>query len=106
MKRKKLNKPNEPNKLRFAIIGDPDDPKTWLLPHHSRESGDLGTTDSLDIEKTVDWDAMPDVIALLTGIHGNRVAAPPEIVIEAAKHLAEHYQEAKRPIPDALAALI
>jgi hypothetical protein len=45
-------------------------------------------------------------VAGLSRYHENRVQATPEIVLEAAKHLAEHYQEAKRPIPDTLAVLI
>jgi hypothetical protein len=86
-------KHNKLNKLCFAIIGDPDDPKTWLLPHHTPK-GD------------VDWPSMAYWVALLARIHGNRVATMPETILEAARHLAEHYQEAKRPIPDALAVLI
>jgi hypothetical protein len=96
----KLNEPNKLNKLSYAIIGDPDDPKTWLLPHHTLKPG-LAQA-GLD----VDWNAMADSVALLAGIHGNRVAAPPEIVIEAARHLAKHYENAKKPVPDALAVLL
>jgi hypothetical protein len=106
-KPKKLNKPkelNKLNKLSYAIIGHPDDPKTWLLPHHTPELNKLYKLNEL--ENTVDWPAMADSVALLTGIHGNRVAAPPETVIEAARHLAKHYENAKKPVPDALAVLL
>jgi hypothetical protein len=102
MKRNKLNKPNEPQSpnlpisqspLRYAIIGDPDDPKTWKLRHHTADMA-------------VDWVIMPYIVALLAGTDGTPFPAPPETIVETARHLAEHYQEAKRPVPDALAVLI
>jgi hypothetical protein len=96
-KEERSQKPED--RSRFAIVGDPDDPKTWLLSHHSSPI-------THHSETTVDWNAMADSVAILAGIHGNRVAAPPEIVIEAAKHLVRHYEQAKKPIPDALAVLI
>jgi hypothetical protein len=83
----------------YAIATDPYASETWLLPHHSSPI-------THHSETTVDWNAMADSVALLTGIHGNRVAAPPEIVLEAARHLAKHYENAKKPIPDALGVLI
>jgi hypothetical protein len=54
----------------FAIVGDPDAPETWKLPHHTKEimralrSG--GASPRLDIEKTVDWDRMPAAVAALS----------------------------------------
>jgi hypothetical protein len=90
------------DRSRFALIGDPDDPKTWLLPHHTPKMVVSPSGDTMD----VDWLAMTDAVALLAGIHGNRVPVPPETIVETAKHLAEHYQEVKKPIPDALAVLI
>jgi hypothetical protein len=77
----------------FAIVTDLYASETWLLPHHTPK-GDI------------DWSFMALCVAGLSRYHENRVQATPEMVLEAAKHLAEHYQEAKRPIPDTLAVLI
>jgi hypothetical protein len=81
------------DRRRFAIVGDPDDPKTWKLRHHTADMA-------------VDWIVMPYIVALLAGTDGTPFPAPPETIVETARHLAEHYQEAKRPVPDALAVLI
>jgi len=91
----------------FAIVGDPLDPETWKLPHHKR-SIFRALTGRLDIEKTVDWDRMPAAVVALSpgGYRGQRVEATPEEILKAAKHLANHYQKAGRPLPDTLAALI
>jgi hypothetical protein len=116
IRRKTMKKPNKLNKLNeqtdqiqqvkyglpkeaFAIATDPYASETWLLPHHTLKPG------LAQAGQDVDWNAMADSVALLAGIHGNRVAAPPEIVIEAARHLAKHYENAKKPVPDALGAL-
>ena len=91
----------------FAIIGDPDAPETWKLPHHKRSIfGAL--KGKVDIEKTVDWERIPAVVAALSprGYRGQRVDASPEQILEAAKHLAAHYQQAGKPLPDVLAALV
>jgi hypothetical protein len=90
----------------FAIVGDPDDPETWKLPHHTRAV--LRARGRLDIEKTVDWDRMPAAVAALSpgGYRGERVRASAEDIIKAARHLARHYQEAGRSVPDTLGALI
>jgi len=90
----------------FAIVGDPDDPETWKLPHH-KKSIVRALKGRLDIEKTVDWDRMPAAVAALSpgGYRGRRVEASPEEVLKAAKHLANHYQKAGKPLPDTLAAL-
>jgi len=94
----------------FAIVGDPDDPETWKLPHHTKAifralkgSPVLNTG-----EKTVDWDRMPAAVAALSraGYRGERVRADPEDIISAARHLARHYQKADKPVPDTLGALI
>ena len=39
----------------FAIIGNPDNPETWKLPHHKKNIS-RALKGKLDIEKTVDWD--------------------------------------------------
>jgi len=96
----------------FAIVGDPQDPETWKLPHHTKaifralRSG--GASPRLDIEKTVDWDRMPAAVAALSpgGYRGERVQASAEDIIAAARHLARHYEAAGKSVPDTLGALI
>lgn len=90
----------------FAITGDPDDPDTWKLPHHNR-SIFRALKGKLDIEKTVDWERMPAAVAALSpgGHRGRRVDASPEQILQAARHLADHYRKAGKPLPDTLAAL-
>jgi hypothetical protein len=96
----------------FAIVGDPDDPEIWKLPHHTKaifrylRSG--GASPRLDLEKTVDWDRMPAAVAALSpgGYRGERVQASGEDIIRAARHLARHYEKAGKSIPDTLGALI
>jgi len=91
----------------FAIVGDPQDPETWKLPHHTKAI--FRTFQGrLDIEKTVDWDRMPAAVAALSpgGYRGERVQAPEEDIIKAARHLAAHYRHADKSVPDTLGALI
>lgn len=89
----------------FAIVGDPEDPATWKLPHHTKAI--LRARSRLDIEKTVDWDRMPAAVAALSpgGYRGERVKASAEDIIKAARHLAAHYAAADKPVPDTLGAL-
>ncbi len=91
----------------FAIVGDPDDPDTWKLPHH-KKSIFRALKGKLDMEKTVDWEQMPAAVAALSpsGYRGRRVDASPEQILQAAKHLADHYRQADKPLPDILAALV
>ena len=91
----------------FAIIGDPEDPETWKLPHH-KKSIFRALKGKLDIEKTVDWERMPAAVAALSpgGYRGRRVEASPEEILQAAKHLAAHCRKADRSLPDILAALV
>ncbi len=110
-----------PNKVRlidikeaFAIVGDPKDPETWQLPHHTRAifRSTHGQVDkeklALHVERTVDWKRMPAAVAALSryGYQGVRVKASPEEIIHAARHLAEHYRKAGLSVPDTLGALI
>jgi hypothetical protein len=90
----------------FAITGDPTNPESWKLPHHKR-SIYRALKGKLDIEKTVDWERMTAAVTALspTGFRGRRVVASPEEIVEAARHLADHYRKANRPLPDTLAAL-
>jgi len=91
----------------FAIVGDPEDPETWKLPHHTKAIF-RALKGKLDIEKTVDWNRMTAAVAALSpgGYRGQRVEASPEDILKAAKHLAEHYRKAGKPLPDTLAALV
>ncbi len=91
----------------FAIASNAEDPDTWKLPHHKR-SISIVLKGKLAIEKTVDWDRMPVVVAALSrrGYRGQRVDASPEEILEAARHLANHYREAGKSLPDILAALV
>jgi hypothetical protein len=90
----------------FAIVGDPDNPETWKIPHHTKAI--LRARSRLDIEKTVDWDRMPAAVASLSrgGYRGERVQASAEDIVKAARHLAAHYEAANKPVPDTLGALI
>ena len=90
----------------FAIVGDPDDPDSWKLPHH-KKSILRALKGRLDIEKTVDWELMPAAVAALSpgGYRKRRVEASPEQILQAAKHLAGHYLKADKPLPDTLAVL-
>lgn len=90
----------------FTIVGDSDDPETWKLPHH-KKTVFRALKGKLDVEKTVDWDLMPEVVAALSpaGRRGRKVDASPEEILLAAKHLAGHYRNAGKPLPDILAAL-
>ncbi len=91
----------------FAIVGDAEDPETWKLPHH-RKSIFRALKGKLDIERTVDWERMPAAVAALSpgDYRGQRVDASPEQILQAAKHLAVHYRQANKPLPDTLAALL
>ena len=91
----------------FAIIGDPEDAKTWKLPHH-KKSIFRALRGKTDIERTVDWERMPAAVAALSpgGYRGQRVDASPEEILQTAKHLANHYRKADKPLPDTLAVLV
>jgi hypothetical protein len=96
----------------FAIVGDPEDPETWKLPHHTKAVVNRRPRyyhKRIDLAKTtVDWDRMPAAVAALSrgGYRGERVQAAAEDIIKAARHLAAHYQAANKPVPDTLGALI
>jgi len=91
----------------FAIIGDPDDPETWKLPHHTKAIF-RALAGKLDIENTVDWERMPAAVVALSpsGYRGQGVDASPEEILAAARHLANHYLKAGKPLPDTLAVLV
>ena len=91
----------------FAIVGDPEDPDTWKLPHHTRAIF-RALSGKLSVESTVDWDRMPAAVAALSpsGYRGRRVEATPEQILGAARHLANHYFKAGRELPQTLVALV
>ena len=90
----------------FAIIGDPEDPETWKLPHHTKAIF-RALAGRVSIEKTVDWQGLNmAVVSLSPNRRRQRLEASPGEIIEAARHLANHYLKAGRPLPDTLAALV
>jgi len=91
----------------FAIVGDSEDPDTWQLPHHNK-SIFRAVRGKFDVEKTVDWAQVVNVVTALlpSGHGGRRIAASPEEILGAAGHLAAHYRKAGKPLPDVLAALV
>jgi hypothetical protein len=91
----------------FAIVGDPRDPDTWKLPHHTRAIF-RALARSLDIERTVDWGHMAAAVAALSpgGYRGRRVDATKEEILAAARHLAAHYHAAGRHLPPTLVELL
>jgi len=91
----------------FAIVGDLNDPATWKLPHHTRAIF-RALKGTLDIERTVDWQRMATAVAALSpgGHRGRRVEATPEENLAAARHLASHYQKARRELPATLVDLL
>jgi len=105
--RNSTNCRDAPPREAFAIVKDPEDPRTWKLLHHTRAIFDA-LQGRLDIEKTVDWGRAQIAVAALSpaGYLGERVEASGEDIIKAARHLANHYEKAGRPVPDTLGALI
>ena len=104
-KRKARTKNGLPREA-FAIVGHPEEPETWRLPHH-RRSIVPALKSGLDIERTVDWHQMAVAVSALSPLKpGKRVPASPEEILLAAIHLAEHYRKGNRPLPDVLAALV
>jgi len=91
----------------FAIVGDREDPSTWKLPHHTKAIN-RAMRGRLSIEDTVDWDRMSAAVAALSpgGYRGERVQATEEQIIQAARHLAAHYDKADRSVPETLGALV
>jgi hypothetical protein len=89
----------------YALVGDPERPGTWQLPHHRVSQT---TRKRPDPEATVDWESMPEAVAALSPIGHlrRRIEASPEDILRAAGHLAQHYRKAGRPLPDTLAALL
>jgi hypothetical protein len=91
----------------FAIVPDRDDPAGWQLPHHTKEVK-RAAQGKVGYEHTVDWLLLEKSVQLLSrfGDEGRRVTADPELIIQAARHLAGHFRKAGRQIPTALCVLI
>ena len=90
----------------FAIVGEPEKPETWRLPHH-KKSIRRALRGAMDVESTVDWNQVAASVSLLSPLNpGKRVPASPEEILGAALHLAAHYRKANKPLPDILAALV
>ena len=91
----------------FAIVSNPEAPETWRLPHHT---GDVkkAVSGKVGMEETVDWERMSDCLQALSraGYCQREIPASPEQILYAARHLAEHYRQAGKPLPDILAALV
>ena len=87
----------------FAIAGDPDEPNTWKLPHHTRAIY-RALKGRLDVEHTVDWERLAAAVAALSpgGYRGRPVVASAEEKRTAARHLAAHYRKAGKEVPDTL----
>ena len=91
----------------FAIVGDKEDQETWKLPHHT--SAILrAVTGKVGHYKTTDWEHLAAAVAALSrgGFRGKRVEATEQQILDAARHLARHYSENSKPVPDTLLALM
>ena len=90
----------------YAIVGDKKDPSTWQLPHHTGALSHGSQKGSG--ESTVDWDLIAIAVAAISrmGYRGRRVCARENEIIAAARHLAGHYRNAGKPLPNALAVLV
>ena len=91
----------------FAIVPDKDDPQSWQLPHHTREVK-KAVRGKIGYEHTVDFMLLDKATLLVSryGDEGKRVTADPELILQAARHLAGHYRKAGRQIPNILCALV
>jgi len=91
----------------FAIVGDKEDAETWKLPHHTRAIL-RGIKGKIGHYQTTDWEHLAAAVAALSrgGFHGKRVEATEQQILDAAGHLARHYSENGKPVPDTLLILI
>jgi hypothetical protein len=91
----------------FAIVPDKETPEGWQLPHHTKEVK-RAVQGKIGYEHTVVWPLLEKASLLLSryGDEGRRVSADPELIIQAARHLAAHYRKAGRQIPPSLCVLI
>ena len=61
---KELTKEGLPKEA-FAIVGNPHNPETWKLPHHTKAIFRY-LQGGIDPEKTVNWYRMPAAVAALS----------------------------------------
>jgi len=90
----------------FAITRNSAEPDTWKLPHH-KKSVTRANRKGMKTEGTVDWELMVTAVAALSSksIRESRMSASPGEILGAARHLADHYIRAGKPLPDILAVL-
>jgi hypothetical protein len=91
----------------YAIVGDKEDPETWKLPHHTRAIL-RAIKGKVSHYQTTDWEHLAAAVAALSrgGFRGKRVEATEQQILDAACHLARHYSENNKPVPDTLLALM
>jgi hypothetical protein len=92
----------------FAIVADKADPSTWQLPHHTK-AVKKAAAGKIGYEHTVDFGMLEACSLRLQryGMNGEgRVIADPQLIIDAARHLAAHYRKAGQQIPTILCALV
>ncbi len=92
----------------FAIVGDKADPSSWQLPHHTK-AVKKAVAGKIGYEHTVDFVQLETCSLRLQryGAAGEgRVIADPQLIIDAARHLAAHYRKAGQQIPVILCALV
>jgi len=91
----------------YAIAPDKEDPSGWQLPHHTKEVK-RAAQGKVGYEHTVDWLLLEKSVQLVSrfGDEGRRVTADPELIIQAARHMAAHFRKGGRQIPTALCVLI
>jgi hypothetical protein len=101
----KTESPREPTLFKdglpmsaYAIHEDEWDVSTWQLPHHSSDRSGV----------VIDMQALDHSTRLLSrwGDNGSRCIADPELIIQAARHLADHYRAAGLQPPVTLCVLI
>jgi hypothetical protein len=91
----------------YAIALDKEDPAGWQLPHHTKEVK-RAVAGKIGYEHTVDWLLLEKSVQLISrfGDEGRRVTADPDLIIQAARHLAAHFRKGGRQIPVSLCVLI
>ena len=91
----------------FAYVGSRFDTSTWLLPHHSKTIF-RALKSKRSQESTVDWPMVETCVRRLSmrGFDGQHINAMELAIIDAAKHLADHYWWALKPLPNDLSVLI
>jgi hypothetical protein len=81
--------------------------ETYILPHHTATIT-RAIQGKISHYKTTDWEHLAAAVAALSrgGFRDKRVEATEQQILDAARHLARHYSENGKPVPDTLAALM